>query len=196
MEYRARGEPAALAAGCRSKIALPKTGRGRYTPSSLVEHQRGPRRQRKRRRISVGTEVRAWKETGAKQQPSSAVCWGLRECQHYPPSWVEAITSLGQVVSGSATPVSASQWNSCRTGSRAFVPGSRGYNRPVRNREQTRAISPGRRANALLSRTGRLLGTPRWVAQSSHSTNSRKFFLPIRPAMSLIVRRSFHGTAS
>jgi hypothetical protein len=76
-----------------------------------------------------------------KQQPSSAVCWGLRECQHYPPSWVEANTSLDQVVSGSATPASASQWNSCRTGSRASAPGSRGYTRSVRNREQT-SMSP------------------------------------------------------
>jgi len=29
--------------------------------------------------------------------------------QHYPPSWVEASNSLDQVVTGSATPVSASQ---------------------------------------------------------------------------------------
>jgi hypothetical protein len=29
--------------------------------------------------------------------------------QHYPPSWVEATNSLGQVVIGSATPVGASQ---------------------------------------------------------------------------------------
>ena len=39
--------------------------------------------------------------------------------QHYPPSWVEASTSLDQVVIGSATPVGASQWGLCRTGSRA-----------------------------------------------------------------------------
>jgi len=42
--------------------------------------------------------------------------------QHYPPSWVEATTSLDQVVIGSATPVGASQWSFCRTGSRASCP--------------------------------------------------------------------------
>jgi len=54
--------------------------------------------------------------------PSSAACWVLRENQHYPPSWVEATTSLDQVVFGSATPVGASQWSFCRTGGRASRP--------------------------------------------------------------------------
>jgi hypothetical protein len=47
--------------------------------------------------------------------------------QHYPPSWVEAPNSLGQVVIGSATPVGASQWGFCRCGSRAKLLGSRGF---------------------------------------------------------------------
>src|SRR5262245_52639118 len=50
--------------------------------------------------------------------------------QHYPPSWVEALTSLDQVVIGSATPVGASQWGFFRFGSRAFVLGSRGTPQP------------------------------------------------------------------
>jgi hypothetical protein len=34
---------------------------------------------------------------------------GFAGNQHYPPSWVEASNSLDQVVTGSATPVRASQ---------------------------------------------------------------------------------------
>jgi hypothetical protein len=93
------------------------------------------------RRTSVdGPGLRPVRVHEKRQQPSSTVCWGLRECQHYPPSWVEATTSLDQVVSGSATPAGASQWDSCRTGSRAFAPGSRGYTRLMRNWEQTSAL--------------------------------------------------------
>lgn len=55
----------------------------------------------------------------------------LREVRRYPPSWVEATILLGQVVYGSATPASASQWSLCLTESRASVPGSRGYTGPV-----------------------------------------------------------------
>ena len=63
--------------------------------------------------------------------------------QHYPPSWVEASTLLGQVVTGSATPVSASQWSLCRTGSRASAPGSRGYTIEVQRllRKEARCTS-------------------------------------------------------
>ena len=42
--------------------------------------------------------------------------------QHYPPSWVEASILLELVVIGSATPVGASQWSFCRTGSRTLCP--------------------------------------------------------------------------
>ena len=135
-----------------------KEGQTLYASSS-VRHQRGPKRQRQRRINTVAaTGPRLVGTHERRQQPSSAVCWGLRECQHYPPSWVEAISSLDQVVSGSATPVSASQWNSCRTGSRAFAPGSRGNTRSVRNREQTRAFPVQEASKRTPFRTGRLPG--------------------------------------
>src|SRR5262249_37825738 len=68
--------------------------------------------------------------------------------QHYPPSWVEALTSLGQVVIGSATPVGASQWGFCRCGSRAKLLGSRGYIRVTAGRE--RGTTRGQRPMPLI----------------------------------------------
>ena len=147
----------------RSEIALPKTRAGRYTPSSLVEHNRGAKNSGVngdlRWTVVDGSRV-CRQRCGMLQQPSSAVCWGLRECQHYPPSWVEATNSPGQVVSGSATPAGASQWNSCRTGSRAFAPGSRGYTRLVRGTRADATASSWRGGQTHSPRTGRIPGTP------------------------------------
>jgi len=159
--FRAKRKHAPLrVAAKRIKIALPKTRSGRYTPSSLVDCSHGPEGNATDGGEALRLEMRAGKNNmGARQQPSSAVCWGLRECQHYPPSWVEASTSLGRVVSGSATPASASQWSSCRTGSRAFAPGSRGYTRSVRNREQTRTVPYRETSKRTPFRTGRLPGS-------------------------------------
>ena len=60
----------------------------------------------------------------------------LTGCRHYPPSWVEALPSLGSVVIGSATPVGASQWSFCRTGSRALCPAPGDFLDPRQKRGQ------------------------------------------------------------
>jgi hypothetical protein len=128
------------------EIALPKTKEGRYTPSSLVEPNRGAneRGDNRHKTSRCPAPPRACNQRRNPAATAEFRCvLGLREYQHYPPSWVEATTSPGQVVTGSATPAGASQWNSCRTGSRAFAPGSRGYTRPVRDQEQTRPFLSG-----------------------------------------------------
>jgi hypothetical protein len=96
-----------------------------YAPPRWRARESGPwGGERRASRIAVDRLRRVGYEAAisSKQssvQPSSAAC---RTCgnRHYPPSWVEALNSLDQVVIGSATPVGASQWGLCGTGSRAL----------------------------------------------------------------------------
>lgn len=93
-----------------------------------------------------------------RQQPSSAVCWDLRECQHYPPSWVGAHSSLDQVVLG--RPLQRALRSGTHVG-----PGA-GPSRPApgdtlgrRGNKSRRTRFLWRRASALFFRAGRLPGS-------------------------------------
>jgi hypothetical protein len=106
-----------------------------------------------------GNQTRAAKAIAReRQQPSSAVCWDLRECQHYPPSWVGAHSSLDQVVLG--RPLQRALRSGTHVG-----PGA-GPSRPApgdtigrcgNKSRRTRFL--WRRANALFFRAGRLPGS-------------------------------------
>ena len=115
------------------KTALSKKSQHLYTPSSLRWPSWLPERHPKmnteylRLTAECGLAMRRPLENhirlaqtskalvdGFVQKPLSSIaelCCVLDFAgnQHYPPSWVEARTSLGQVVNGSATPVGASQ---------------------------------------------------------------------------------------
>ena len=74
--------------------------------------------------IRIARHTNKPRTTGPNRAPSKPTSRALLRAgfagnRHYPPSWVEAANSPGQVVIGSATPVSASQWSFCRTGGRA-----------------------------------------------------------------------------